>query len=86
MRNAFSIALLLVIAALAVAACGGGGSGDGEKPTVPSGAVAVVGEALPRRVQGGGEVHLRLGDRAQRVIGRKPRGRCHEVWNRFQTS
>ena len=44
MRNAFSIALLLVIAALAVAACGGGGSGDGEKPTVPSGAVAVVGD------------------------------------------
>ena len=45
MRNALPIALLLVVLALVATACGGSGGGSSdEKPTVPSGAVAVVGD------------------------------------------
>ena len=46
MRNALPIALLLAVLALVGTACGGGdgGGSSAEKPTVPSGAVAVVGD------------------------------------------
>jgi len=48
MRRLTPLAVLLALAALTVAACGGSDSGDAdsggaEKPTVPAGAVAVVG-------------------------------------------
>ena len=43
MRKALSLVVLLATLALVVAACGGGDSAP-EKPTVPSGAVAVVGD------------------------------------------
>ncbi len=46
MRKALPIVVLLVVLAALVAACGGGdgGGSSAEKPTVPAGAVAVVGD------------------------------------------
>lgn len=52
MRNALPIALLLVVLALVATACGGSGGGSSdEKPTVPSGAVAVVGDQTITQAQ-----------------------------------
>jgi parvulin-like peptidyl-prolyl isomerase len=44
MRNTLSLVALLAALALLVTACGGSDSAESEKPTVPSGAVAVVGD------------------------------------------